>query len=435
MTNLNSTNPDAPRKLTAEVVSIGDEMTSGARLDTNAQWLSQRLGDLGIEVAFHSTVADTFSHNVDVFRIAASRVDVVVATGGLGPTRDDLTREALAAVVDRPLEVSESALRHIEAMFSSRGVEMPERNRLQAMFPAGSQEIFNPQGTAPGVDVAVPRDGQPDSRIFALPGVPAEMKRMFDETVAGRILEMSGSTLCILNHVMKFFGTGESDMERRLGEMISRDRQPRVGITVSTATISLRINATAASRSECEAMIQSTRNEILELVGELHFGDGEHFEQFHAVDAQLLQRGESLVVIELGHAAPLGDWFASLGRTKSYRGGLSLADGDDLVRFAGSHDTTSSIKQLRQRFSADWLLLIDGYPELDHGSDTPLPASETQFWIVTPTDAILNHQISIGGHPAILQQRIGKSALRWFRSVVTNDVVANQPARGDTKTE
>ncbi|MCH2180344.1 MAG: molybdopterin-binding protein, partial [Mariniblastus sp.] len=226
------------RQLTAEVISIGDEMTSGARLDTNAQWLSRRLGNLGIKVSFHTTVADTLEQNVDVFRVAAERVDLMVSTGGLGPTQDDLTREALADLIGAPLELNPLAMQHIEQMFSRRKRDMPERNRVQAMFPIGSQQIFNPQGTAPGIDMVIPRVESGQSRLFALPGVPAEMKRMFDETVAPRILEEKGPGTEIKQHVMKFFGTGESDMENRLGSMIARDREPRVGITVSTATIS-----------------------------------------------------------------------------------------------------------------------------------------------------------------------------------------------------
>ncbi len=415
-------NSTTSRHLTAEVVSIGDEMTSGARLDTNAQWLSRRLGELGIEVTFHSTVGDTLAHNIDVFKTASSRADVVVATGGLGPTRDDLTREALAGVVEKPLVLCDSSLRHIESMFAKRNREMPERNRLQAMFPEGSDEVFNPQGTAPGVDLAVPRSNRPASRIFALPGVPAEMKRMFDETVATRILEMSGGSRHIKHAVMKFFGTGESDMEQRLGTMIARDHQPRIGITVSTATISLRITATSPSEAGCDEQIQSAREKILDRVGDLYFGDGEKFEQFHAVDAVLKQRGESLVVVELGHAAPLGNDFASLGRTASYRGGLSLADTQDLCSFANQSDLASAMIEIRQRFAADWLLLVDGYPELDHASDKPQSAAEVNLIVLNQQNQTSIESVTMGGHPSIVQPRIGKSALRWFRSILSESM-------------
>ena len=257
---------------------------------------------------------------------------MVVATGGLGPTRDDLTREALAAVAGQPLELRQSAMDHIESLFASRKRPMPERNRVQAMFPLGTDEIFNPQGTVPGIDLQVARPGKSPSRIYALPGVPAEMKRMFEDTVVPRILAQSGGGARIRQLVMKFFGTGESDMEQRLGDMISRDRQPRVGITVSAATISLRIVATGDSDQACEEMIAKTRAEILELVPEFYFGDGETFEQYHAIDGLLRERNQSLMVIELGRAAPLGDWFASLGETPAYRGALSLATADELIR-------------------------------------------------------------------------------------------------------
>lgn len=405
------------RNLTAEVVSIGDEMTSGARLDTNAQWLSQRLGELGVVVTFHSTVADTLQDNVSVFRIAASRADIVVCTGGLGPTRDDLTREALAQVIGCELELRPSALEHIEAMFARREREMPARNRVQAMFPIGSQEIFNPQGTAPGVDLVVEQDDHV-GRIFSLPGVPAEMKRMFDDTVAPRILEYGGGDQKMRHLVMKFFGVGESDMEQQLGEMISRDRQPRVGITVSAATISLRITATGNSDQECEALIEGTRQEIIERVGDLHFGDGESFEQQHAIDATLRLRDESMMLIELGRAAPLGDWFAAIGDTPSFRGGLSLASTRDVEKLTDTSELDDALNVFRERFGADWLLLVDEYPALEADDDRPVPASEVTLSVVDPAGKIYTTKTVLGGHPAILHARIAKTGMAWMRKVI-----------------
>ncbi len=404
--------------LTCELISIGDEMTSGARLDTNAQWLSERLGELGVAVEFHTTVGDTLSHNVDVFRIATDRVDIVVATGGLGPTRDDLTREALALLVDQPLEMRDSAMRHIELMFAQRKREMPERNRVQAMFPVGSDEIFNPQGTAPGIDMIVSRSDRPASRVYALPGVPAEMKRMFDETVAPRIMRQSGGASRIRHAVMKFFGTGESDMEQRLGEMISRDRQPRVGITVSGATISLRITATAETDETCDAMIAATREEILNLVPEYYFGDGEHFEQQHAIEAALRMRGESLAVVELGRAAVLGDWFAALGDSPAYRGGLSMATATDLMRMFGGQNRTDVLGIVRDRFAVDWVLLVDAYPVVDASSDSPLPACDIDLVVLGTKAKPYATRVTLGGHPDILQARIGKAAMAWLSKVL-----------------
>src|SRR5690606_4226079 len=121
----------------AEVISIGDELTSGQRLDTNSQWLSERLGELGVRVMFHTTVADDLAANTEVFRHAVERADIVVATGGLGPTADDLTREAIAQVMGVGLVLDEASLAHIRSLFAYRKRDMPERNQVQAMFPVG----------------------------------------------------------------------------------------------------------------------------------------------------------------------------------------------------------------------------------------------------------------------------------------------------------
>ena len=236
--------------LTAEVIAIGDEMTSGARLDTNTQWLCQRLAELGVVVRFNSMVGDDLQDNVQVFRNAVQRVDFIIATGGLGPTADDLTREVLADVANKPLMLHEPSLRHIESLFASRAREMPPRNRVQAMFPEGAAEIFNPRGTAPGIDLLIHRSHGNACRVFALPGVPAEMKEMFVDTVAPRIRAAIGSVQTLIRTaVIKCFGLGESDMEAKLGDMISRQSSPRVGITVSAATISLRVTASGESEA------------------------------------------------------------------------------------------------------------------------------------------------------------------------------------------
>ena len=146
-------------ELRAEVIAIGDEMTSGVRVDTNSAWISQRLGDIGVKVAFHSTVGDNLQDNIDVFRIAAGRADIIVATGGLGPTADDLTRVSISKMAVVELAKDEKVLQHIKQLYTRRGREMPVNNEIQAWFPVGSAAIDNPEGTAPGIDFAGTLDG------------------------------------------------------------------------------------------------------------------------------------------------------------------------------------------------------------------------------------------------------------------------------------
>ena len=187
----------------AEVISIGDELTSGQRLDTNTQWLSERLGEVGIRVLYHTTVADDLAANVRVFREAAQRADVVVASGGLGPTADDLTREVLAQLTGTELVLREDVVEQIRDLFARFGRTMPERNTVQALFPAGSRMIPNPTGTAPGIALEVPRTSRTPCRVYAMPGVPSEMFRMWADTVGPELATLSGAP--------KSFATGASN--------------------------------------------------------------------------------------------------------------------------------------------------------------------------------------------------------------------------------
>ncbi len=276
----------------AEIIAVGDEMTSGQRLDTNSQWLAQQLNDLGIEVAFHSTVGDDLNRQTDVIRTATERANIVVMTGGLGPTKDDLTRQAIADAAGVELDLDEDALRHIESIFARHKRTMSPINRQQAQFPRGGKTIHNEEGTAPGVDFPTG-----SSRVFAMPGVPYEMKLMWQAHVAPEIVAMSGSKKIIRHHVLRCFGVGESEAESRMPELIARDREPRVGITASMAVISFRITATADSEEECQKQIETTIAYVRETLGEVVFGENE--DQLNRVAANLLgQRGLSVSFID-----------------------------------------------------------------------------------------------------------------------------------------
>ena len=293
----------------AEIIAIGDELTSGQRLDTNSQWLSQRLGELGVPVAFHTTVGDDLEANVAAFRTAIDRADIVVATGGLGPTADDLTREAIAAAAGVELVQDEAALAHIRSLFARRGRAMPERNALQAQFPRGSRVVPNPHGTAPGIDLTVPRPCGPPCRVFALPGVPAEMFAMWDATVAPAIAASLPSQRVIRHRRIKCFGVGESDLEAMLPDMIRRKREPLVGITVSGATITLRITASGPNETACLRAMEPTIAQIREMLGVLVFGE-EDDELEHAVVRLLDGSEQTLAVAEWATDGLVSQWLA-----------------------------------------------------------------------------------------------------------------------------
>ena len=213
----------------AEIIAIGDEIVSGEHLDTNSPWLSRRLEELGVRVLYHSTVGDELEACGEVFRNAMGRADIIISTGGLGPTADDLTRDALARAADLELVLYPQALEHIRSLFARRKREMPPQNEIQAKFPAGSRMIANPHGTAPGIDLDVPRPGKSACRFFALPGVPAEMIEMWNATLASEIGLLAAGQNVIRRRKINCFGAGESQIEAMLPDLIRRGARPRSG--------------------------------------------------------------------------------------------------------------------------------------------------------------------------------------------------------------
>jgi nicotinamide-nucleotide amidase len=406
----------------AEVIAIGDELTSGQRLDTNSAWLSQRLEEIGVPVLFHTTVGDDLAANTEVFRTAGQRADIVISTGGLGPTADDLTREALAAATGTELVLDQAALAHIRRLFARRRREMPERNVVQAMFPRGSEPIPNPHGTAPGVDVRIPRPVLPPSRIFALPGVPAEMREMWQQTVQPAVHEMlaglPGGTRCIRHHAIRCFGIGESDLEAMLPDLIRRGREPRVGITVSRATITLRITATAATAEACAGLIEPTVATIRRCLGDLIFGEGED-ELQDAVVRLLSAARQTLATVEHGPGGLLAHWLSqSDPGAQVFRGGWilrhpheALADATDPAAETAESALVAMAEQARSHFATDWTLAVGPFPPSDGEHQVP---GNLQLVLAGPGGS---HRQStpFAGHPDLLKQRAVKQALDLLR--------------------
>jgi nicotinamide-nucleotide amidase len=304
-----------------EILSIGSELTSGQNLDTNSQWLSRRLAEMGIVVGWHTTVADDLDANIEAFRIAGRRAGLVLATGGLGPTQDDLTREALARAAGVELIEDESSLRHIEEMFRRRNRTMPERNRAQALFPAGAETIFNARGTAPGIWMRLG-----ECWIAAMPGVPSEMYGMFETQVKPRLEALGLGGGVLVQRKINTFGLGESAIEEKLLDLTKRGHVPEVGITVSDAVVSLRILALAPSLAEAHAQIAPVERTVRERLGSLVFGVEEE-ELQGAVAALLASKRQSLATAEGVTAGLIADRLGSVpGISAWFRGGIVAYD-------------------------------------------------------------------------------------------------------------
>ncbi len=408
----------------AELIAIGDEITSGQTLDTNTQWLAQRHEELGIRVLYHSTVGDELKVMTAVFRQAIQRADVVVVTGGLGPTADDLTRQALARATGRELVFDAEILETIKAMFTCRGRHMPDSNRVQAMSPEGSRVVPNPHGTAPGIQMEIPREDTNPCHFFALPGVPAEMKEMWRNTVSPSIHEIDSEHRVVRHRNIKCFGGGESQIEGMLGEMIRRGRKPLVGITASKATIILRITAEAANEQECDAAIEPTVATIRQSLGNLVFGEGED-ELQHAVVHLLQEKKRTLAVAEWGTGGLVANWLGGVAQTeRCYLGGLVVRDAAALARaldvpadLIDRHTPQSAqvadamAQNCRHRFNADLGLAVGPFPEFDPNASHP-----ERFHVALATqDGISSKSYAFAGHPALLRLLSAKRALNLAR--------------------
>jgi len=273
----------------AEIVTIGTEMLLGDLVDTNTAWISQRLAALGVSMYRHTTVGDNNDRIIGALRDAASRADLVVTTGGLGPTSDDLTNACLGLMTGRPMVEYPEARRHIDEKFARFGRKPTPSNYKQALFPEGTTLIPNPLGTAPGALV------EWEGTLFAtLPGVPSEMKRMFEETLEPLIRSRSDGS--IVSKTLHFAGIGESALAEQVQDFLDA-ADPTVAPLAGQGRVRLRITTRAATEEEAHGKIEPVEREILDRLGEYFFGEDEETLE-SSVGRLLAERGATVALAE-----------------------------------------------------------------------------------------------------------------------------------------
>ncbi|NLB55959.1 MAG: CinA family nicotinamide mononucleotide deamidase-related protein, partial [Lentisphaerae bacterium] len=250
----------------AAIIAVGDELVLGQTLDSNSAWLSARLAELGIMTAFHKTVADDEQVCAEVFRESAELAGLVIVTGGLGPTDDDITRHALARAMGVSLVLDEVSLARISEFFKGIGREMPAQNIVQAMCPECAKPIENSCGTAPGIYAEI--SGTP---VYVMPGVPHEMRAMYERSVLPSLRARSGRV--ILTRRLDTFGAGESTVAEKLGSLMGRDKMPLVGTTVERGIVSVRIRSESETFDNALEMLERVVAEVNMRLGDLVFGE------------------------------------------------------------------------------------------------------------------------------------------------------------------
>jgi nicotinamide-nucleotide amidase len=273
--------------LRCHILSTGDEVLTGMLTDTNAAFLADQAGSLGLEVVGHTTVGDDRAMLEETFRTLGERADVVLCTGGLGPTIDDLTTEVAAQILSAGLRVDEAALAHMEALWRSRGRTMPENNRKQAMIPEPAEVLPNPIGTAPGFTVKIGK-----AHFFFMPGVPREMKQMFAEQVVPRIEKQKTEPTVFEARVYRSFGLSESAADQILKGLGEQHPSVKLGFRAHFPEVQIKLTVKGPNVSATRARLEAAAAEVLRRIGPYVFSDGDPME---AVVGAALKREKATV--------------------------------------------------------------------------------------------------------------------------------------------
>jgi nicotinamide-nucleotide amidase len=343
----------------AEIVTTGTELLLGQIDDTNATFLARQLRDLGIDLFYRTTVGDNEERIAETLQKALARADLVITTGGLGPTVDDVTREAVARATGRPLVLSPDLLAQIEAFFVRFGATMADNNRRQAYLPEGAIPIENPVGTAP---VFIVEDEK--GTIITLPGVPREMRYLMENAVIPYLRERLGHQGILLTRILRTVAVGESQIDRVISDL-ETSTNPTVGLSAHAGQTDVRIVAKAPTLSAAEALVDDCEAQVRERLGDTIYATG-NVKLEAVITERLTQLGATLAVAE---TSTQGEVIRRMSAHPGVLcGGIVAADGAKLARLlhmedvdpVGQAGATALAQAVRQALEADYGLAVLG---------------------------------------------------------------------------
>ncbi|MCE9581640.1 MAG: competence/damage-inducible protein A [Planctomycetes bacterium] len=408
----------------AEILCSGDELTLGRVVNSNAAWLSRRLSDLGFEVVRHTTLPDVMDPYIEEMRAASRRARVVILSGGLGPTVDDLTREAAARAFGKKLVRSGEALAEIRAFFAKRGRPMAPNNERQADFPKGSKVLRNPVGTAPGFALRAGR-----ALVAALPGVPPELRAMFDREVAPMLEKQFPGRPAVATKELETIGLAESEVDRRLSGIATPDGNPRLSLMLRDGLVTARLVARGRTSAEARRVLAPAVKKARRILGAAAFGeDGQDISD--VVVAMLQKRRLKLSVAEsctgglIGHlltkipgvsAVLLEDIVTYANEAKVNRLGVTAA----MIRREGavSAAVAAAMAEGSQRKSgADVAVSVTGIA--GPGGGTALKPVGLVYCAVRFRNETTVKELRLPGDRVMIQSRAARLALDQVRSAL-----------------
>ncbi len=321
-----------------EIIAIGTELLLGQIVNTNAATIGAALAEHGFDAHFQQVVGDNEDRVAETIELAMGRADAVIITGGIGPTQDDLTREAVCSATGMEMEFSEEYAEVLRKWWSDRGRVMPESNLQQAQHPAGAELLMNPKGTAPGLVI-----DHHDTLIFCVPGVPAEMEYLIHHDVIPRLSAAAGGTAVLASRLLRTWGRSESDIADAMDDLYRSSTNPSIAFLASGGEIKIRITAKAADEAEAYALIEPMETEVRSRVGSSLFGvDDETIERviFRLLD----ELDYTIATAESMTGGLVAAALTSLpGSSAVTRGGIIAYDPELKHRLLGVTDTTTVV--------------------------------------------------------------------------------------------
>lgn len=299
----------------AEIIAVGSELLLGQITNTNAQFISKQLAEIGVNVYYHTAVGDNPERLKRAIQVAQERSNFIIFSGGLGPTKDDLTKETIASTLGKELVLNEEAFESIQEYFRKTGRDMSPNNRKQALVLEGSDVLVNRFGMAPGMFI---QEG--DTFYILLPGPPSELHPMFENEAKPLISEKLGLKEKIVSVVLRFFGIGESQLETDLEDLIDAQTNPTIAPLAADGEVTLRLTAKHKDEKETERLLKETEAQILERVGEYFYGYGDTSLAFEASKA-LHEHGKTVAAAESLTGGMFSEWLTDLEGASSILNG------------------------------------------------------------------------------------------------------------------
>ena len=392
--------------MTAEIICVGTELLLGDILNTNCHYLAQELAALGIPHYYQTVVGDNVARIHQVLEIAIKRSSILIFTGGLGPTPDDLTTEAIADYFQTPLEERSEVIDDIAQKFAKIGRKMISSNRKQALIPVGANILPNPTGTAPGMIWQIASNPDPVT-ILTFPGVPSEMQRMWQDTAIPFLKSLGWGQDIIYSKMLRFRGIGESSLAEKVNHLFKLTN-PTVAPYASKGEVRLRISAKAPSEAEAIALIEPVAHQIQEIAGLDYFGTNE--QSLTSVVGQLLRdRKETLAVAESCTGGGLGAILTEIpGSSDYFRGGviayanevkqsLLQVSGDDLAQFGAVSDPVAQQMAIgvKKALNTSWGISITGIAGPGGGTEEK-PVGLIYIGLASPDGTVESFEYRLG---------------------------------------